>query len=151
MDNKDKEIIRALQRDGRMANSDIAKEVSLSPSPCLRRIKNLEKRGDIIGYSAIVNAKEYGLAVTAFVRVSLERHSSDVVQHFEHEVNRLELVLDCYVITGKFDYLLRVLLSNLEAYEHFVKNQLQTIGGIRSIDTSFAYSTIKQSKVFPKV
>ena len=86
MDSKDRQIIRALQINGRMTNQDLADKVSLSPSPCLRRLRNLEKSGVIRGYSVDVDAKAYGLPVTVFVRVKLEKHTEDIVRHFESRI-----------------------------------------------------------------
>jgi Lrp/AsnC family leucine-responsive transcriptional regulator len=149
MDDKDRQIIRALQRDGRMSNQDLAVAVNLSPSPCLRRLRNLEKRGVIRGYSARVEPRAYGLAITAFVRIRLERHDEATVGSFEREVGRMEEVLECHVMTGHSDYQLRVVIDSLDAYEAFIRTRLQRVGGIGSIDTSFAYGTVKDSMVFP--
>ena len=149
IDDKDRQIIRTLQRHGRITNQDLAEAVNLSPSPCLRRVKNLEKVGIIQGYSARVNAKAYGLAVTAFVNIRLERHDEDTVNRFESEVMRMAEVLDCYVMAGQDDYQLRVVVTDLDHYESFVRDTLQRIGGIASIDTHFAYGTVKETAAFP--
>jgi len=149
MDEKDRRIIRALQRNGRMSNQDLAQAVSLSPSPCLRRVRLLEKAGVIQGYAARVDAKAYGLAITAFVRLRLERHDEATVEAFERAVGSMEEVLECHVMTGETDYQLRVVVESLDAYEQFIRGRLQRIGGIGSIDTSFAYGTVKDTEVFP--
>ncbi len=151
MDDKDRQIIRALQRNGRMTNQDLAAEVSLSPSPCLRRLKNLEASGAIRGYSVSVDARAYGLPVNVFVRVSLERHTEEAVQHFESRIKAIDEVLECYVMTGLSDYLLRVVVADLDDYENFVRKRLHPIGGIGSIDTSFVYGTVKKTDVFPPI
>ncbi|WP_432448372.1 Lrp/AsnC family transcriptional regulator [Aliiroseovarius marinus] len=149
MDAKDKQIIRALQQDGRMTNQDLANAVHLSPSPCLRRVRNLEEQGVIQGYSADVDAAAYGLAITVFVRVKLERHNQEDVQNFEKQIRLIEEVLECHVMTGAMDYQLRVLVPDLDAYEMFIRNRIHPIGGIASIDTSFVYGTVKRTAVFP--
>ena len=149
MDAKDRQIIRTLQRGGRMTNQDLADAVSLSPSPCLRRVRNLEKNGVIQGYSADVDAAAYGLAITVFVRIRLERHNEEDVQRFERAVMRIDEVLECHVLTGATDYQLRVVVSDLEAYEEFIRLRIHPIGGIASIDTTFAYGTVKKTAVFP--
>lgn len=149
MDDKDRQIIRALQKDGRMTNQDLADEVNLSPSPCLRRVKNLEARGVIKGYSADVDAAAYGIGITVFVRIRLERHNETDVQNFEKRVRMIDEVLECHVLTGAMDYQLRVLVSDLESYEEFIRNRIHPIGGIASIDTSFVYGTVKKTAVFP--
>ncbi len=151
MDAKDRQIIRRLQQDGRMTNQDLAEAVNLSPSPCLRRVKNLEKSGEIRGYAVDVDAKAYGLPVTVFVRIRLERHTEEEVQRFERHVQNMEEVLECHVLTGLMDYQLRVVVSDLDAYEAFIRNRIHPIGGVASIDTSFVYSTVKRTAVFPKV
>ena len=149
MDSKDRQILRALQRNGRMTNQDLAAEVNLSPSPCLRRVKNLEKKGVIRGFSAQVDAAAYGLPITVFVRIRLERHNEEDVQRFERQVQTIEEVLECHVLTGAADYQLRVVVADLKTYEHFVRQRIHTIGGIASMDTSFVYSTVKEINVFP--
>ena len=151
MDSKDREIIKALQRNGRLTNQDLAAQVNLSPSPCLRRTRALEEKGVIKGYTAIVDERAYGLLVTALVRIRLSSHTGDVVKLFEKKVHETEQILDCYVITGSEDYLLRVLVEDLKSYEEFVRHKLHNIPGIASIDSSFAYGVLKQSNVFPVV
>ncbi|MFD1695770.1 Lrp/AsnC family transcriptional regulator [Roseibium aestuarii] len=151
MDAKDRQIIWALQEEGRLSNQDLSERVSLSPSPCLRRVRLLEDSGVIRGYTAIVDEEAYGLPITAFVRIRLERHSKASVSAFEQKVRTLDAIQDCYVMTGEADYLLRVLVKSLKDYEQFVRNQLHNIEGVAAIDTSFAYGTVKRSTVFPKV
>lgn len=151
MDSKDRQIIRALQANGRMTNQALAEKVNLSPSPCLRRLKNLEKSGVISGYNVNVDAKAYGLPVTIFVRVRLEKHTEDIVQNFEERIRKAENVLECHVMTGLSDYLLKVVVENLANYENFVRQHLHSIGGIASIDTSFAYGLVKKTAIFPNL
>jgi Lrp/AsnC family leucine-responsive transcriptional regulator len=151
MDEKDRQIIRALQRNGRATNLEVAAEVNLSPSPCLRRIRLLEESGAITGYRAIADQRAYGLPVTVFIRIRLERHSSETVKHFESRIRALDEVLECHLMTGAADYLLRVAVAGLEAYEDFIRNRIHPIGGIASIDSSFAYGTVKNTGVFPLV
>lgn len=151
MDDKDRQIIRALQRNGRATNLETAAEVNLSPSPCLRRIRLLEQSGAIRGYRAIVDQKAYGLPVTVFIRIRLERHSGEVVQNFESRVRALDEVLECHLLTGPADYILRVVVSGLDAYEDFIRNRIHPIGGIGSIDSSFVYGSIKDGGVFPRL
>jgi Lrp/AsnC family leucine-responsive transcriptional regulator len=149
MDAKDRQIVRALQKDGRLTNQDLADRVALSPSPCLRRVRLLEERGIITGYAARVDAKAYGLAVTAYIRVALQRHEKDSVRTFEARVAEIDEILECYLMTGDADYLLKVMVADLDAYEVFVRNRLHAIPGIASINTSLVYGVVKDSKVFP--
>ncbi|MEP3918653.1 Lrp/AsnC family transcriptional regulator [Ascidiaceihabitans sp.] len=149
MDAKDRQIIRVLQRNSRITNQDLAAEVNLSPSPCLRRVKLLEQRGALTGYTADIDAEAYGLPVTVFVRVSLTGHTEKIVQQFEKQISRLDQVLECFVMTGTSDYLLRVVVADLADYESFVRKRLHPIGGIGSIDSSFVYGVVKKTGIFP--
>jgi DNA-binding Lrp family transcriptional regulator len=149
LDAKDRQIVRALQQDGRLTNQDLAARVNLSPSPCLRRLRNLERAGVIRGYTALVDQKAYGLPLTVFLRVRLERHAEETVRSFEAQVKDTPEILDCFLLTGDADYLLRVVVESLDAYETFVRTRMQRIPGIASIDTSFAYGIVKQTQVFP--
>jgi Lrp/AsnC family transcriptional regulator, leucine-responsive regulatory protein len=151
MDSKDRQIIAALQANGRMSNQELSERVNLSPSPCLRRLRQLEEARVIRGYTALVDERAYGLPVTAFVRVRLQLHDSKTVASFEAAISRMDAVLDCYVMTGNADYLLRVLVASLNDYEQFVRTQLHAVEGIASIDTSFAYGHVKRATVFPQV
>ena len=151
MDEKDRQIITALQKDGRLSNQDLSERVNLSPSPCLRRLRLLEDANVIRGYTAIIDEEAYGLPVTAFVRVRLQKHNKDSVAAFEAAIQKVEAILDCYMMTGNDDYLLRVLAESLKDYENFVRTQLHTIPGVASIDTSFAYGVVKRSPVFPRM
>ena len=149
LDIKDQQIIRALQRNGRMTNQDLAAEVNLSPSPCLRRLKLLEQSGVISGYSANIDAEAYGLPVTVFVHIKLASHTEAAVEQFETDIARVDQVLECFVMTGTSDYLLRVVVADLEGYENFVRQKLHSIGSIASIDSSFVYGVVKKTNVFP--
>jgi len=149
VDKIDKKILRELQRNGRITNQELADSVNLSPSPCLRRVKQLEASGMIKGYTAEVDHEAYGLPIIAFVRIELERHSAAIVQEFENGIKLVDNVLECYVMSGRSDYLLKVLVKDLHDYEHFVRHQLQEIPNIASIDSSFAYGVVKRSHVLP--
>ena len=151
MDDKDRQIIWSLQKDGRLSNQELSEQVALSPSPCLRRLRQLEESGVIKGYTAIVDEEMYGLPITAFVRIRLERHSEQAIATFERRVRAIDEIQDCYVMTGEVDYLLRVIVGSLKDYEAFVRQQLHAIEGVAGIDTSFAYGTVKKSTVFPKI
>ncbi len=149
MDIKDRQIIRELQKNGRLTNLELAERVNLSPSPCLRRLRNLEDTGVIQGYAALVDQKAYGVPLTVFVSISLEKHSKEVVRSFERKVDAIDSILDCFMTTGDADYFMRVVVSDLEVYESFVRKELHALPGIRSIDTKFAYSVVKNTQVYP--
>lgn len=149
IDAKDLQIVRALQQDGRLSNIDLAARVNLSPSPCLRRVRLLEEAGIISGYTAVVDPKAVGLTITAFIRIALARHDREVVAGFEARVRDIDEILDCYLLTGEADYLLCVLVPDLDAYENFVRTRLHGIPGITSITTNLVYGTVKTSRVMP--
>lgn len=150
MDAVDFQIIHELQEDGRLSNQDLADRIRLSPSPCLRRVRRLEEAGLIRGYTAMVDQVAFGLPITVFVRIRLERHTRDIVAVFEEHVGRIEHIQDCYLMAGSSDYLLRVVIESLEAYESLVRDRIHAIPGIASIESSFAYGSVKQSKVYPR-
>lgn len=149
MDSKDRQILSALQENGRLTNQELSERVNLSPSPCLRRVRLMEEAGIIRGYTALVDQKAWGMPVTVFIRIKLERHGDDVITAFEQAIQRMPEVMDCWLMTGHADYQLRVMAADLDAYETFVRGKLQRIPGIASIDTSFAYGEVKRSQVYP--
>ena len=149
MDNLDKKIVFELQKNGRLSNFEIAEKVGLSPSPCLRRIKNLEKNKIISGYTAIVNEELFGYPVTAFVSVRLENQTDGTLKQFEEGISSLVEVVDCWLVTGNRDYLLRVVAQNLKTYEKFMREDLTKIKGIASIETNFALGSVKTKQPLP--
>jgi len=151
IDHMDRRIIRELQVDGRITNQALADKVGLSPSPCLRRLRRLEEDGVIRGYSATVDQNRYGLPINVFVSVKLTRQSEDTLAEFEQAVAGWDEVLDCFLMTGTRDYLLRVVAASLEAYEGFLKSCLTRLPCVASIETSFALGIVKSTPVFPSV
>jgi DNA-binding Lrp family transcriptional regulator len=149
MDKTDRNIIRALQTNARMTNQELADTVNLSPSPCLRRVRALEHNGIIKSYTLEVDNEAFGLPVTVFVSVQLDKHTKEVVAHFESTIKDQEKVLECFVMTGRADYLLKVVVKDLHDYEDFVRHSLHSIGCIASIDTSFAYGVVKKTTLLP--
>ena len=149
MDSKDRQILRELQADGRLTNQELSERVNLSPSPCLRRVRLMEEQGIVRGYAALVDQKAWGLPVTVFIRIKLERHGDEAVNAFEQAITAMPQVMDCWLMTGRSDYLLRVIAADLDDYEHFVRRELQRVPGIASIDTSFAYGSVKHAQVLP--
>ena len=149
MDDLDKKIVFELQKNGRLSNFEIAEKVGLSPSPCLRRIKNLEKKKVISGYTAIVDEELFGYPVTAFVSVRLENQTDGTLKKFEEGISTLVEVVDCWLVTGNRDYLLRVVAENLKTYEKFMREDLTKIKGIASIETNFALGSVKTKQPLP--
>ncbi len=148
MDKIDYAIIRALQQDGRLTNQELAERVNLSPSPCLRRLRNLEKSGVITGYAAQIDPHKYGLAVTLFARITLDQHNREVVTRFERAVQDMDEVMECHLLTGSADYLLRIMVADLDDYNRFMREELHEVKGIAAIDTAFAFGEVKKQMVY---
>ncbi len=149
MDAIDRKIVRELQRDGRISNQDLAERVGLSPSPCLRRVRALEASGVLKGYTAIVDQEMYGLPIDVFVSISLENQHDEALEAFEKAIRRLDEVMECYLMTGSRDYLLRVVCDGLKSYERFTREQLARLPGVRSIESSFALGRVKGGGALP--
>jgi Lrp/AsnC family leucine-responsive transcriptional regulator len=149
LDAMDIKILRALQADGRMSLADIAAAVGLSPSPCLRRVRLMEKAGVITGYVAVLNQQAVGLPVSVFVSVKLEKQREELLERFARTIARWPEVLECYLMTGPRDYWLRVVVPDLAAYERFLKEKLTRLEGIASIESSFALEQVKYTNVLP--
>lgn len=145
----DRKILRALQEDGRMTVQAIADRVGLSASPCLRRIRQMETAGIIAGYSATVDQKAVGLPVSVFISIKLERQRAHELDAFGAAISRWPEVMECYLMTGQFDFLLRVVCADLEAYEHFLREKLTQVEGVASIESSFSLGQVKYSRVLP--
>ncbi len=149
IDEIDRKIIAAVQADGKITVNELAEKVGLSASPCARRVRLLEQAGVIKGYAAIIDQKKVGLPISAFASIKLERQREDALERFSKAVARWPEVVDCYLMTGQRDYLLRVVVSDLEAYEQFLNDKLTRLDGVASIETSFALKQVKRSEVLP--
>lgn len=149
IDDIDRKIISALQADGKITVNELAEKVGLSASPCARRVRLLEQAGVIKGYAAIIDQKKVGLPISAFASIKLERQREDALERFSKAVARWPEVVDCYLMTGQRDYLLRIVVRDLEAYEQFLNDKLTRLDGVASIETSFALKQVKRSEVLP--
>ena len=149
LDAIDRKILHHLQQDGRMSLADLADQVGLSPSPCLRRIRILEKAGVIARYAAVLNQQAVGLPVSVFISVKLEKQKQDALDRFAKTIARWPEVMECYLMTGPRDYWLRVVVPDLAAYERFLKQKLTRLDGVSSIESSFALEQVKYSSVLP--
>jgi Lrp/AsnC family leucine-responsive transcriptional regulator len=149
MDRTDRKIIGELQRNGRLTNQELSERVSLSPSPCLRRLRQLEQDGVIKGYTAIINQEACGLDITAFVSIRLEKQTDKTIQAFERGVRDLDEIVACYLMSGSSDYLLQVLSPSLKDYETFIRDKLSRAPGIGTLETHFAFGQVKHNTVFP--
>ncbi|MCH9053687.1 MAG: Lrp/AsnC family transcriptional regulator [Proteobacteria bacterium] len=149
LDAIDRRILDRLQENGRVSNVELANDVGISSSPCWRRVRELEKRGVISGYVALVDAAAVGLPVSVFVQVTLERQIEAALETFEAAVKERPEVMECYLMTGDADYLLRVVVSDLPTYEAFLKDHLTRIPGIANIKSSFALNQVKYRTSLP--
>jgi len=149
LDAIDRRILKNLQDDARMRNVDLAGKVGLSPSPCLRRVGSLEKTGVIRGYATLVDAEAVGLPVSIFVSVTLEKQVERALRVFEKHIRARPEVMECYLMTGDADYLLRVVASDLAAYEKFLLEHLTRIPGVASIKSSFALKQVAYRTALP--
>jgi Lrp/AsnC family leucine-responsive transcriptional regulator len=149
LDAIDRKILEALQDNGRMSLAELSAKVGLSPSPCLRRVRTLERSGVIARYVAVLDQRMVGLPVSVFVSIKLEKQKQESLDRFAKAVERWPEVLECYLMTGSRDYWLRVVVPDLEAYERFVKQKLTRLEGIASIESSFALEQVKYTNVLP--
>lgn len=149
LDAIDRRILAALQRDGRLTNVELAEEVGLSPSPCLRRVRLLEAGGVIGGYAAALDRKAIGLGLTVFVGVKVERHHDQEARAFREAVVSLPEVVSCHLVSGEADFLLQVVVPDLAAYERFLLGTLLRLPGVSDIRSNFAIQTVKDGAPLP--
>jgi Lrp/AsnC family leucine-responsive transcriptional regulator len=149
LDAIDRKILARLQDDARIANIELSEAVGLSPAPCLRRVRALEERGVIRKHVTLLDPGAVGLPVSVFVNVSLERQVEKALQRFESAILTRPEVMECYLMTGDADYLLRVVCADLVAYERFLLDHLTQIPGVASIRSSFALKQVKYSTALP--
>ncbi|MBZ9740623.1 Lrp/AsnC family transcriptional regulator [Mesorhizobium sp. CO1-1-4] len=149
LDDIDRKIIAAMQGNGKITANELSDRVGLSPSPCARRVRLLEDSGVIKGYTAVIDQKKVGLPISAFASIKLERQREEDLDRFALAVARWPEVVDCYLMTGQRDYLMRIVVRDLEAYERFIKDKLTRLDGVASIETSFALDQVKRSEVLP--
>ncbi len=149
MDAIDRKIIRELQRDARLTNQALADKVGLSPSPCLRRVRRLEQEGILAGYTALVDQEKYGLPINAFVNIRMESPAPKNIHAFEGAIQKIDEVIECYLMTGNRDYLLHVAVRDLKSYEALVRDKLSSIPGVSSLESSFAFGQVKRTHLLP--
>lgn len=145
LDAADRRILKELQANARLTNQELSEKVGLSPSPCLRRLRRLESEGVITGYTATVDEEMLGLPVAVFMSVKLERQIDSALVAFEKEVSKYPEVVDCWLMTGDNDYLLRILAPGLREYEAFLTGVFTKIPGVASIQSSVSLRRVKAS------
>ena len=149
IDTTDRAILRHLQADGRLPNALLSERVHLSPSPCLRRLKRLEKDGTIRGYRAILDRRRVGLGLTVFVEVKVSGHSKNRAEEFEKAVAGVEAVVGCHLVAGIADFLLEVVVADLAAYERLLIETLLELPGVTDVRSNIAIRTVKESGPLP--
>ena len=145
----DLKILSHLQNNARLTNVELSENIHLSQSPCLRRVRNMESSGIIKGYVALVDQNAVGLPVSVFVNVRLEKQIERALEKFEKTVQDWSEVMECYLMTGDSDYLLRVVASDLTAYERFLMDKLTRVPGVASINSSFALKQVTYKTALP--
>ena len=149
LDKVDLRILDELQHDGALSNVELARRVHLSPSPCLARVKALEAAGVIDRYVAIANAAALGLGLTVFISISLRSQNKEALAEFERRIVEHDEVMECYLMTGDSDYLIRVAVAGMGALEKFILEQLTPIAGIDKIRSSFALKQVRYKTALP--
>lgn len=149
LDSIDFRILAELQQDGSLTNVELARRVHLSPSPCLARVKALEAAGVIERYVALASAKQLGLGLNVFINISLKTQSKEALADFERRIAEHDEVMECYLMTGDSDYLIRVAVTDIAALERFILEQLTPIPGIEKIRSSFALKQVRYKTALP--
>ena len=143
MDAIDRRILRALARNGRLSNAELAEAVGLSPSPCWTRVRRLEQAGVIRGYAALLDQTALGLPDTVFIEVMMDRHDEANLRRFEEAVQAMPEVLECHLVTGEYDYVIKAAVAGTSGYEALLRERLYRLPGIRHTRTSFALRSLK--------
>jgi Lrp/AsnC family leucine-responsive transcriptional regulator len=149
LDAIDRRIVMALQADARLSNVDLAATVGLSPSPCLRRVKRLEREGYIEGYRASLRRDRVGLGLSVFVGVKIDGHANERALVFEKAVSAMPEVIACHLIAGEADYLLEVVVPDLQGYQRFLVGKLLNLAAVREVKSNIAIQTVKAGGPLP--
>lgn len=149
LDAIDRRILAILQNDSSVTNVELARRVHLSPSPCLARVKALEQAGVIRGYVALADPLALGLSLNVFIQVSLEKQIDSELERFQKAMADYSEVMECYLMTGDADYLLRVVVPDMPALERFIVSQLSRIPGVKNIRSGFALKQVKYQTALP--
>lgn len=149
LDATDIRILRELQQNGKLSNVQLAEKVNLSPSPCLARVRALEASGVLDRYVAILNPEHFGLPVSVFIRVALEKQQEVHLERFEAKIRDFPQVMECYLMSGDSDYLIRVVVRDVAELQLFIVRELSTIEGVANIQSSFALKQVKYKTALP--
>lgn len=150
IDRIDRNILEQLQQDGSLTNQELADKVGLSPSPCLRRVRALEEAGVIVRQVTILDHKKLGLSLTAIILIGMDRHTPERFAEFEKQVGEYPEVQECYLITGQdADYMLKVVVPDMDHYHHFLLNRITRIQGVSGVHSSFVLRRVIDSTALP--
>jgi Lrp/AsnC family transcriptional regulator, leucine-responsive regulatory protein len=149
LSNTDLRILRTLQREASLTNVELAERVGMSPSPCLRRVRQLEERGVIKDYVAVLDRRALGFDVMAFVEVRMDHHSDTAAEAFTGAVLKEPAVIACYTTSGEYDYMLTVVVRNLDDYADFAMKRLLRMPGVKDVRSSFVLQNVKESTALP--
>lgn len=149
LDRIDVALLNALQGNARLSVAELAERVSLTPSPCWRRVRRLEEAGLLKGYRAILEPKLLGYGVTAFVNVMMGSHDKDTSRRFEQRLTEIPQIISCHHLSGKYDFLLEVVAEDLESFGEFARDVLQALPGVKEIYSSFSLKVLKDERLLP--
>jgi len=149
LDNFDKNLLSTLQKDGRISNVELAETANLSESACLRRVRALEEKGFIDRFVALLDQKRVGLTDTVFVHIVLKREEKSELLAFEEAVKEIPEILECYLMTGEFDYLLHIVVANMADFERLHNDSLTQLPGVSRVNSSFAIRTVQKTTQLP--
>ena len=150
IDRYDRSILDELQRDGRISNQELAERIGLSPAPCLRRVRALERSGLITGYRALLDARQLGLSLMALIHISMDRHTPERFANFDKLVAELPEVMECLLITGQdADYQLKVVVRDMDAFQALLLERITRIEGVSGVHSSFVLRRVVDKTAFP--
>ena len=149
LDRKERQILKELQADGRLANVELARRVGLSESPCFRRVKRLEEQGVIAGYGAVIDQRSLGINVTAIVLVTMEKQSDAATDLFHQRVMDEPHIIECHAMSGPHDYLMKVLATDMDHFSHLCMQQILKFPGVLHVESSFSLRAVKEGQPLP--
>jgi len=152
LDRYDRRILELLQQEGRISNQELADRIGLSPSPCLRRVRALEEHGLILGYRAEVDARQLGYRMTALLHISMDVHTQQRFDNFERQISKIPNVTECLIISGQAaDFQLKVLVQDIDEYQHLLLHVINRIEGVTGAHTSFVLRKVFEQRPVPTV
>lgn len=149
LDKTDLNILRILQKNGKITNIQLSNEIGLSPAPTLERVRKLENSGVIKSYHATLNPEKVGIGITTFIQVTLGFHKAGAIKSFKEEISKIDEITECYHVTGQGDFLLKIVTKDIASYERLIIDKITAIEGMGQIQSLMVLSTIKDSKTLP--